>query len=747
MKPRHLDHDHTPPTVLAVTDAKAAHARRTDSTTRPRKARARSDQDEQTPAPSFAASAVVSSRLPAYIYGIHETGGQDLMLKAGRPGWVLELAKVGSDPHNVPSADYWALASQGLGVIVRLNYGYGSSGTIPLPHSYDAFADACAAFVGRAQGCQIWIVGNEPNHAAERPDGQFIFPHQYAEAYLRCRRQIRQVPDHESDLVLVAGPAPWNPETRYEGNTIGDWVQYFADTLRQLPVTECDGFAVHTYTHRLDAGQITGEFFHGAPGYQHLHNEFLTYRDFMQAIPERFRRLPVFITETDPTEPGIGWEGGQNVGWVVAAYDEIARWNMEAGNQPIQALILYRWPRRADQPEWSIEDRQGIQDDFKAALCANPASRYQVRLPGQGAPGEEPSEEPDVSLPAAFTNQHVINAFHDAAAALRLADRWALLTKASGLSLAELAKDRQALYAGPNLSQLPELTEQERRLLLRKLVETVRQTPVTGISFGVEPSSRGGFLRSRVELPGIQFAPPRDLGIRTLDAHGTAERAVARIWNRWGWLLLRVADALGFDPGLAVAVAAAEHIRAGIDRAGRMVIRFENHVFFEKWGAQHPDVFAEHFRFAPEQPWQKHLWRSAPEMPWQDPHDSQDEEWRAFGYARQLDETAAKLSLAMGGAGIMGASYRAIGHMSIDQMFIEFSAGEGHQLIAIFDLLAGPAGGSRQLAALRGGDLDTFAALRRSHAEVSRYGSELRRALEAFRRLDPVLLLDKEGLP
>jgi hypothetical protein len=77
--------------------------------------------------------------------------------------------------------------------------------------------------------------------------------------------------------------------------------------------------------------------------------------------------------------------------------------------------------------------------------------------------------------------------------------------------------------------------------------------------------------------------------------------------------------------------------------------------------------------------------------------------------------------------------------MSVDQMFIDFSAGEGDQLIAVFDLLAGPAGSSRKLAALQKGDLDTFASLHRSPDEVARYISELRSALEAFRRLGPAL--------
>ena len=273
----------------------------------------------------------------------------------------------------------------------------------------------------------------------------------------------------------------------------------------------------------------------------------------------------------------------------------------------------------------------------------------------------------------------------------------------------------------------------------RKLAEAVRPALAKGIGFGAEPRSRGGFLRTRTELRGIPLAPPSDLRVRSGDARGATERRVARIWDRWGWFLLRVADALGLDPGLTVAIAATERIRSGISRDGRMRVRFESHVFFQRWGAQHPEVFAEHFRFDPKSPWRKHQWRPGPASPWQDPHRSQDEEWRAFECARRLDDTAAQLSLAMGGAGIMGISYGAIGHMSVDQMFIDFSAGEGDQLVAVFDLLAGPAGSSRKLAALQKGDLDTFAALHCSPDKVARYSSELRSALEAFRRLRPAL--------
>jgi hypothetical protein len=144
-------------------------------------------------------------------------------------------------------------------------------------------------------------------------------------------------------------------------------------------------------------------------------------------------------------------------------------------------------------------------------------------------------------------------------------------------------------------------------------------------------------------------------------------------------------------------------------------------------------------RFAPNKPWQGDLWHADRDTPWQNPHRSQDEEWRAFEFARRLDDTAGKLSLAMGGSGIMGFSHPAIGHMSVDQMFIDFSASESNQVLAFFDLLAGPQGGSRELAALRNSDLELFATLHCGPRQVARYGHDLRCALQAYRRLGPAL--------
>lgn len=309
--------------------------------------------------------------MPAHIYGMHDRGGEHLMLEAGRPGWVLVTEALGADRGDCSGADYSDLAARGLGVIARLNHGYGDAGTLPYSPYYNSFATRCGNFAQASRGCHIWIVGNEPNLAWERPggvDGEVIIPLRYAQCYLRCRQEIRSRPGHEGDLVLTAAPAVWNTQTRYERNKRGDWVQYLADVLHLLG-DQVDGISLHTYTHGVDPGLV----FSNArlnPPFSQYHYHFRAYQDFMAAIPPWLRDRPVFITEADQD---VAW-ADVNSGWVQAAYAEIDSWNMEPGNQPIQALILYRWivgdPNSPADLGWAICDKPGVQDDFRAALRA-----------------------------------------------------------------------------------------------------------------------------------------------------------------------------------------------------------------------------------------------------------------------------------------------------------------------------------------------------------------------------------------
>lgn len=290
-----------------------------------------------------------------HIYAIHDRGGWHVL--QGK-GWIVQTEELGCDPNDRGSQTYRALADQGLGVIVRLNHGYGDKGTISIVEDYPKFAKRCGNFVEESDGCHIWIIGNEPNLACERPQGRGIWPTQYANCYRQCRREIRSRQGHENDQVIVAAVGPWNAETK-------PWMEYFADVLWELNVDsvhgfQMDGIALHTYSRGADPASVTAETMMDSP-FDQLHSGFRTYVDFMEAIPDWAKSLPVYITESNQNAP---WEN-RNGGWVQAAYREINEWNKGLGHQQIRCLALYRWEK---YDQWYMDGKSGVLDDFRQAL-------------------------------------------------------------------------------------------------------------------------------------------------------------------------------------------------------------------------------------------------------------------------------------------------------------------------------------------------------------------------------------------
>lgn len=352
-----------------------------------------------------------------YIFGFHDPGGEAIMAEAGRRGWVLFTEAVGSDPADLSGADYRPYSDQEFGVIVRINNGYGSVGTIPTPDRYAEFAQRVANFVAASPGCRTWIIGNEMNHSQEWPEGAIgrstgvyasvepasletgptldpfahgsvtrfsalspevatprgvlasairsgrrpILPAEYVLCFRMCRDAIHALPGHGDDLVVVGAVAPWNAELTYPTNPNGDWILYFTDILNALGAEGCDGIALHTYTHGSDPALITDRTTMNPP-FQDRYFNFQAYRNFMDAIPATMRELPIFITETNQDAP---WLDANN-GWVRSAYAEIDRWNRQPGAQQMRCLLLYRW-QRYDQ--WYIDGKNGVIGDFRMALA------------------------------------------------------------------------------------------------------------------------------------------------------------------------------------------------------------------------------------------------------------------------------------------------------------------------------------------------------------------------------------------
>jgi hypothetical protein len=317
----------------------------------------------------------------AWIYGIHasegtEAGFRFLFEGTKKTGWVLFTQSLGANRDVCVSNDYSGWSDDGYGVIVRLNHGYEGRGTLPPKSKYGDFAFVCGAYAAQSKGCHVWIIGNEQNNVREHPAGDPIHPEAYAEAFNLARAAIKAA---QPEAIVVPGSVdPYFGLAWSAGGPRYSPLDYFRKMLEYID--DLDGIALHTYTHWMDTKLITARtFFTDAflqPGTPKEHYyDFLSYRAFAEAIPERWRDRPIYITETnhwlalerqprsDRETKLAGWVN-KDKGWVQAAYAEIDRWNKAPHAQQIHCLLLYRW----SHDDWAIEDKRNIHKDFRKAL-------------------------------------------------------------------------------------------------------------------------------------------------------------------------------------------------------------------------------------------------------------------------------------------------------------------------------------------------------------------------------------------
>ncbi len=244
-----------------------------------------------------------------------------------------------------------------------------------------------------------------------------------------------------------------------------------------------------------------------------------------------------------------------------------------------------------------------------------------------------------------------------------------------------------------------------------------------------------GFLRDDPALAAAALAPPARR--RAGAGSGDAGVMAARIWNAYGGLLASVASQLDIEPETGVAVTAVESGgTAFVD--GRMVVRFENHIFFERWGKANPAVFADHFRYAADARWKGHEFRARSADAWKSFHGKQAGEWEVFTFAQTLDRAAARMSISMGLPQVMGFNFAALGFKSVDAMFDAFgdaASGERAQVMGMFDFIKGVKTTSAMLDALRARDWSGFAKRYNGSGQAEVYGGRLKAAYLAAKGL------------
>lgn len=684
-----------------------------------------------------------------YLYGIHDPGGEHLMLEAGRPGWVVVTEEIGADPRDRSGRDYRYLSDRGLGVIVRLNHGYGATGTIPEPARYPDFAARCGAFAAASRGCTRWIVGNEPNHSQERPGGQVILPEQYAACLRGVQRAIKQA--QAGAEVICAAVAPWNVES-------GDWIGYFRSVLANC---DPDGLALHAYTHGPAPALVASEIKMSAP-FESRRRHLRAYRDFLDAVPLRLRHLPVHITEANQ---GDGPWVDANTGWVQAAYAEIAGWNALPGAQKIHCLCLYRWPA---YDRWSFGGKPGVVADFRAAMQRghlSPATTESPIADGSGGAnstqyipvvaGGGAETQPPAAPPRRWDERLTQRGVRVVEADARPGQSYWRVVRGEWLDEGQ-SQGRHHIYvdvrdeAGRRIAGAPlkilwpsgtaRIVTEEKpgepyggnfpmsssRNEFQVLVDTgAPSDAVIGIGMGAE--TPGGFnagihtstavVFQRTEAPKTAQEPPKHKG--GTDAPKTPETPVLPVPAPVGGAL---------EPWALAAVLAVESGGKALGGDGQVIIRFENHIFASR--LNDAALYAAHFSHDRDKPWTGHNWRPAASGPWRPVHTGrQADERAAYAFAAMLNPEAAAQALGMGIGQVMGFNHGRLGFASAMVMLDAFAQGEAMQIIGAINYVLSDAALAR---AVNAHDWRTVARLYNGSGQIDYYAGLLE---QAYRRL------------
>ena len=254
----------------------------------------------------------------------------------------------------------------------------------------------------------------------------------------------------------------------------------------------------------------------------------------------------------------------------------------------------------------------------------------------------------------------------------------------------------------------------------------------------MNPADSQKFLIEQKNLQKVNLPPTKKL--RTTGKSNYRKRLVKRIWNHYGGLLEGLSKMLEIDPAVAVAVLCVESRGRGFARDGRMIIRFENHIFWRYWGKSHPSLFFDHFRFDPRKRWRGHKFRKTQKFEWTNFHQKgQTGEWQVFEFARSKHQHFSMYSVSMGMPQIMGFNHKKIGYKSVKKMFDSFARSERNQIIGLFDFVGGRV--SNMGSALRKKDFLTFAKLYNGPGKARIYADRMKRYYELFNKLSLPKLL------
>lgn len=207
--------------------------------------------------------------------------------------------------------------------------------------------------------------------------------------------------------------------------------------------------------------------------------------------------------------------------------------------------------------------------------------------------------------------------------------------------------------------------------------------------------------------------------------------AMAAIYNTKGKYLKAMANQLGIDAASCAAVLQIEAGGKGFSN-NKMIVRFENHIFWGQWGKANPNTFNQHFKFDSGKTWQGHYFRANANGAWESFHGNQSSEWKVLDFARTLNDTGALKSISMGAAQIMGFNHAAVGYNSVQDMFNTMNGSIKPQLDGMFAFIQGK---KTCIDGLKEKDYVKFASGYNGTGQAAAYGANIEAAAKAFKNV------------
>lgn len=242
------------------------------------------------------------------------------------------------------------------------------------------------------------------------------------------------------------------------------------------------------------------------------------------------------------------------------------------------------------------------------------------------------------------------------------------------------------------------------------------------------------FLSDEPDLVSLELKPTKRIPLDGLTPK-TRKYVAAEVWNNYGGLMEALSTKLAVPLASMVAVVSAESSGKAFGDDGRLIIRFEVHLFKKFFGEKDPIVFDRHFQ---SDGFRSHKFRPSDTAEWGAVHTNQKREWEVLTFARGLDDMAALRSISMGAPQIMGFNFKTIGYETVQAMFDEFSRSAHSQILGMFDFVRGGGSISQAVRALQTGDFLTFASIYNGPANAQTYETIIEEYIAIFNQLIPL---------